>query len=1168
MLLPLVKALAEGRKRAQLYGASGSCAAFVASQVMQEMARPFLLVTPGAKEAEELYTDLKFFLGFLGYDHCREGIALFPSQESPGFSLSLSDRDQQSRKVSILARLLRGEITTLVTSVIALSRYLIPRYVLAEHCDEITVGQEIEREQLIERLIERGYQRVALVEGNGEFSVRGGIVDVFSPALAQPIRLEFFGDSIDSMREFDPNSQRSRKLIDKFLLIPASQGIFKPEFMKQALSNLRQLEISYDLPRRLVAPLSERFKQGGPFPGQGYFLPLIYSDRHTLLDYFPPNGVMVFLYPSSARKVQEAFWKEQQGAFQRAGETANLILPPEVTQLESDVFWQKTDSFSSLSFELLDAGEEGAEGVLLGSKSNDDLRATLLSQGNSGIIARLARLLSDWLERGRRVVLVTATRHSGERLRALLADHGLLAHLVDAGQAQAQGMSLQICLGELSRGFRLERAGLAFITEEEIFGQKHRFKKEYIPKPRQAFSGLRELGIDDYVVHTDHGVGIYRGLTKLTFQEVANDFLALEYYGGDKLYLPVERINLLSRYLGPDNSPPSLDRLGNRSWLKTKQKVRASLRKVAEELVKIYAQRRVLSGYAFSGRDHYLDEFEASFPYEETPDQLKAIEDVLNDMQIERPMDRLVCGDVGFGKTEVALRAGFKALMDGKQVVVVVPTTVLAEQHFQNFNRRLSPYPVRTEVLSRFRSRAEQKKIIAGLKDGSVDIVIGTHRLLQDDVGFKDLGLLIIDEEHRFGVRDKERLKRLRALVDVITLSATPIPRTLQLSLVGIRDLSIIETPPEGRLAIETLIIRLDDIIIAQAIRREMARAGQVFFVHNRVQSIDRVAHHLKKLVPEARVAVAHGQMEARQLEKVMVEFLNRGYDVLVCTTIIESGLDYPQANTIFINRADKFGLAQLYQLRGRVGRSPVQAYAYLIVPAQSLLTRDAEKRLHALLQLTELGSGFQLAAQDLEIRGAGNIMGTAQSGHVRALGYDLYMELLTKAVAKLKGEEIVEEVEPDISLGISAYIPEEYVPDVNTRLVLYKRMAASCQPAELEELQREMADRFGPLPNLVLTLVKVMALRQRLKVLRASAAKRQAGKVRVEFSDDAPVSLEDILTLKQSLADRITLCPDRAFMICVAGLKEEELLARLDTVLASLAQICQGVPSSDIGNS
>lgn len=1159
LTLSLVKALSAGPGKALVQGAAGSCPAFVLSQIMRELDRPLLLVTPTAKQAEELYTDLLFFNGFLGYEGIRDSLALLPGRESSGFSLSLSDRDRENRRISLLARLVKGEITNLVTSVIPLSRYLIPRYVLSEYCQEIRVGQEIERDQLIDRLLERGYERVALVEGSGEFSVRGSIVDIFSPASAQPIRLEFFGDTVDSIREFDPNSQRSRKLINEFMVTPAGQGIFKPEFMDQALASLRQLEISYDLPKRLVAPLAERFKQGTPFPGQDYFLPLIYSDRHTLLDYFPPKGVLATLNPSFARKVQETFWREQQDAFKRARDAANLIMPPEVTQQETDLLWQKADLFPNLSFELLDAGEQAGERALVDAKSNDDLRAMLISKGrDSGIMARVQQLLTDWLAKGWRLVMVSATRHSGERLRGLLAEHGLLAHLVDKGQAQAERLSLQICVGDLSRGFRLEQAGLAFITEEEIFGQKHKFKKDTLPKARQAFSGLRELSIDDCVVHAEHGVGVYRGLIKLTFQEVANDFLALEYYGGDKLYLPVDRINLLSRYHGPDDSPPSLDRLGTRSWLKTKRRVSASLRKVAEELVKIYAQRRVLSGHIFSGRDQYLDEFEATFPYEETTDQLKAIEDVLNDMQLERPMDRLVCGDVGFGKTEVALRAGFKAVMDGKQVGVIVPTTVLAEQHSQNFSQRLSAYPIRVEVLSRFKRWAKQKETIAGLRDGSVDIVIGTHRLLQDDVRFKDLGLLVIDEEHRFGVRHKEKLKKLRALVDVITLTATPIPRTLQLSLVRIRDLSIIETPPEGRQAIETFIIRFDDIAIAQAIRRELARGGQVFFVHNRVQSIDRMAEHLKKLVPEAKVTVAHGQMEEQQLEKVMVEFLNRAYDILVCTTIIESGLDYPQANTIFINRADKFGLAQLYQLRGRVGRSAAQAYAYLIIPAQSLLTQDAQKRLHALMQLTELGSGFQLAAQDLEIRGAGNILGTAQSGHIRALGYDLYMDLLAKAVAELKGEEIVEEVEPVISLGISAYVPEEYVPDVNTRLVLYKRLAASGRQDELEDLKQEMTDRFGPLPELVITLAKVMGLRQRLKLLSANAAKRQGEKVRVEFSDDASVSLDDILTLQKRWSDIISLCPDRSFMVSVAGVKEEELLARLDAVLASLAKICQ----------
>jgi transcription-repair coupling factor (superfamily II helicase) len=610
-----------------------------------------------------------------------------------------------------------------------------------------------------------------------------------------------------------------------------------------------------------------------------------------------------------------------------------------------------------------------------------------------------------------------------------------------------------------------------------------------------ALAAFSDLRVDDYVVHSEHGIGIYRGLWKLQLGNEEHDFLLLEYQDGDKLYLPVYRLNLLQKYVGGGDGGPRIDKLGGISWEKAKKRVKKSLRELAEELIQLYATRSVVKGHGFPPPDQFLKEFEASFEYEETPDQMQAIEDVQKDLTEEKPMDRLVCGDVGFGKTEVALRGAFRAMMEGKQVAVLVPTTVLAQQHFQTFSRRFAPYPFRVEMLSRFRSRPEQKQVLADLTGGKIDLVVGTHRLLQKDVAFKDLGLLVVDEEHRFGVGHKEKIKRLRTNVDVLTLTATPIPRTLQMSLGGIRDLSVIETPPAERQAIRTYVTEFDEEVIRDAIRRELRRGGQVFFVHNRVQSIGAMEMFLRRLVPEVRLAVAHGQMVERDLERVMMAFVKKEVDLLLTTTIIESGLDFPSANTILINRADKLGLAQMYQLRGRVGRSKEKAYAYILVPALSQMGTDARKRLEALQEVSELGSGLKLAMHDLEIRGAGTLLGDAQSGHIAAVGFDMYLQILEQAVRELKGEEVKEEIDPEIDLPVPAFFPQDYIEDINQRLVFYRRIASARSEIEVHEIGEELRDRFGSIPPAAENLFQVMNLKlllQQAGVRRISAEKEK----------------------------------------------------------------------------
>ncbi|MBI5345334.1 MAG: transcription-repair coupling factor, partial [Deltaproteobacteria bacterium] len=650
-------------------------------------------------------------------------------------------------------------------------------------------------------------------------------------------------------------------------------------------------------------------------------------------------------------------------------------------------------------------------------------------------------------------------------------------------------------------GFRLPGASLVIISEEEVFGTDRVRRRAPPLKRLDAFSlQLQDLDAGDRVVHSKHGIGLYRGLKRLSVDNVESEFLILEYRDHDKLYLPVLRTDLINTYHGFEGKEPNLDKLGGTGWVRTKRRVKKAVERLAGELLKLYAERQAAGGFAFSPPDALFREFEASFEYDETPDQAQAIEDCLMDMQDSKAMDRLICGDVGYGKTEVAIRAAFKAVQDGKQAAVLVPTTVLAQQHYLTFSKRLAPYPAAVEVLSRFRSKKEQAATIERCAGGKTDIIIGTHRLLQNDIAFKDLGLIIIDEEHRFGVRQKERLKHIKKSVDCLTLTATPIPRTLHMSLASVRDLSIISTPPADRLAIKTSVIGFDEGLIAEAIEREMKRGGQVFFVHNRIESIGGVAEFLGRAVPEARVAVAHGRMNEAALEKRMLGFVNKEYDILLSTAIIESGLDIPSANTIIINRADRFGLAELYQLRGRVGRSAHRAYAYFVCPETSRLTDDARKRIEVIQELCEPGSGFKVAAYDLEIRGAGELFGTSQSGHIAEVGFDMYTELLEEAVAELKGEPAVEEMEPEISLKVSQYIPEEYMPDARQRLNFYKRLASAASGEETVSIREELEDRFGTVPDVVENLLCLTGLKLMLKGIRAKELVQKANRLYISF--------------------------------------------------------------------
>jgi transcription-repair coupling factor (superfamily II helicase) len=738
-----------------------------------------------------------------------------------------------------------------------------------------------------------------------------------------------------------------------------------------------------------------------------------------------------------------------------------------------------------------------------------------------GQFRQLGAEVTRWIAEGTRVRLVGSDPVEAERLREILREHLLEAAAVEALWGAER---LGVLAGECASGFAIPALGMVVLTDEQVFGARRRTLRRPRYERGAALTAFTDLQIGDRVVHEDHGIGRYLGLRTMPVGDREADFLLLEYAEGGRLYVPVERLHLISKYLGADAGAAKLDRLGGASWQRVKESVRASLREMAEDLLKLYAQRSVTRGRPVGPDSAWQREFETAFRFEETPDQLRAIQEVKADLESERPMDRLVAGDVGYGKTEVALRVAFKAVADGAQVAILVPTTVLAQQHWATFSDRFAPFPARVELLSRFRSPKEQKAIVEGLKQGTVDVVIGTHRLLSKDVAFKNLGLLIVDEEHRFGVAHKERIKQLRASVDVLALTATPIPRTLYMSLSGVRDLSVIETAPLERLPVETHICRFSRAVIAEALEHELGRGGQVFFVHNRIQSLPSMAAFIQRLAPEARVVMAHGQMPERELEAVMVKFMTGQADVLVSTAIVESGLDIPASNTIIINRADRFGLAQLYQLRGRVGRERQQAYAYLLIPADGRVDEQAQRRLRALQELTELGSGFKLALRDLEIRGAGNLLGADQHGHMAAVGYDLYTKLLAEAVRELKGEAPDVTVDPVVTVDVEAYLPDAYVAEVNQRLALYRRLAGASDAAELADVRAELADRFGPLPPAARQLLEVVEVRVAARALGVEKLEAGGGKVVLKFSPATPVSPERLVRLLQTSRGRLRM--------------------------------------------
>ena len=1075
-----------------LTGLKGSSKAYLLSLWRERIRKPLLIIVPLPRDAEILLEDLRFF-----QNETDDSLYLFPPWETLPYDDIPPHPEIIRERVKALFSLLRDEAGMIIAPIRALMQKVLPPQDLSESTLSLAVGEEVERDQWVQFLQKGGYTSVRIVEEPGDFSLRGAIVDVYSPLYEDPLRFEFDGDRLESIRRFEPESQRSlsQGSMEKVVLLPAK-------------------DLSKDSDRPLV----------------------------TLFEYLRDKGKVFIAEGEAVEKEANSFTQFIEEHHQKALMKKRSVPPPESAYLRMDHLTSSLNRFQTVFLQDGPVAPPQCQHLFPFEMETNEALQMEMKAGLSGgaehhertPFSLLLNHLREWQRKRMKVFIVSHTQAQAERLRELFLHYEVESHLEKTRRfrevVDQPERDLTLLIGPLSSGFRNPQEGWGLLTEEEIFGERRRVGERKARKgpPLLSFSELKE---DAPIVHVDFGIALYRGLRHLKIGGVSNDYLLLEYQDGDKLYVPVDRLNLIQRYIGGDGRP-RLDRLGGSSWQRAMKRVKAAIAEMVKEILDLYAARQVFQGHRFSSLDQFYREFEAAFEYEETPDQAKAIEEVMGDMGNPKPMDRLVCGDVGYGKTEVAVRAAYRAVMDGKQVALLVPTTVLAQQHYQTFKDRFKAYPVMIDVLSRFKSPREQKAIVQRLEEGKVDIVIGTHRLLQKDVVFRDLGLVVIDEEHRFGVNHKERLKQLRRLVDVITLTATPIPRTLQMATSGIRDLSLIQTPPENRLAIRTLVVRYDDDVIREAIRREFNRGGQVFFVHHRVQNIHSIAHHLKRLIPEASLAIAHGQMKEKELERVMLQFVRREYNLLVCTSIIESGLDIPAANTILINHAEQFGLADLYQLRGRVGRGSHQAYAYLLIPGELTLSRDAMRRLRAIQELSELGSGFKLALQDLEIRGAGNLLGPTQSGHISAVGFELYTQFMEKAVRELKGETVVEEITPEIHFHLPAFIPEFYVEDPGERLRLYRRLSLSRSDEEVEGLGEELVDRFGKAPeevNHLLEVIKVKILLTKLAIKKFEETRTQ---IVLTFDETTRVSPQKVIELIRHGAGRYRLTPDSKLVV------------------------------------
>ncbi|MGA3091847.1 MAG: transcription-repair coupling factor [Terriglobales bacterium] len=1095
--------LRECAGRIRVTGLSPAAKALVVVLLRRTVQRPFVLVVSDNRAAEELLPVLRTFCELTGAAD-PDSVVSLPARDVLPFQNLSPHPEIQEERATALWKIATGRAAIVVSPVTATTILLRSPEYYADLARVLRRGETFDLEKLLEHLNTVGYSAADVVEMPGQYAARGGILDVYSPEADRPVRIEFFGDEIESMRKFDPASQRSSNPVDEALLLPLTETPLTEELLGSINARLSGKRIAGS-PE--IVEQAMRDSGAGVFPGWEFYAPVAGADR-SIFGLLPEANVILD-EPEALGLELDKMWARIAEAHERS-EIGNLVRPADL-YLTPESWREKTAALAGADLEYLALVREGAT------------EAAFLSQPAPrfhGAVPAMIEEVQKMLGGGTQVILAVPNTGEVERLADLFTEYNAsyrLGSRTRSGESYADEtayfagdvFTTTLLKAYLPDGFLLPEAHLAILGARDLFDESDLVaaRPQRSKSKVSAFlSDFRDLQVGDYVVHVEHGIGQYQGLKEINQGDGAAEFMVLEYAEAARLYVPLTRLDLVQKYRSAEGAKPVLNHLGTQAWGKTKARVRKAMKDMTDELVKLYAQRQAARGHTFPPDTEWMKEFEDSFEYNETGDQAQAIADVKRDMESQLPMDRLLCGDVGYGKTEVAMRAAFKALSDNKQVAVLAPTTVLAFQHYETFKQRFAPFPLTVEMISRFRTAKQIKEILQRVAVGKVDILIGTHRLLSKDVKFSDLGLLVVDEEQRFGVRHKERIKQMRTSVDVLTMSATPIPRTLHMSLVGLRDMSVIETPPKDRMAIQTVVANWDEKLIQSAIEQELERGGQVYFVHNRIETIWEIAAKIQSMAPKARVAVGHGQMGEGELEKVMLKFMHHEADILVSTTIIENGLDIPLCNTILINRADRLGLSELYQLRGRVGRSNRRAYAYLLLPAEIELTPIARRRLAALKEFSDLGAGFKIAALDLELRGAGNLLGGEQSGHIEAVGFELYTQMLERAVREMKGEAGAEVTEIQLNLGLNIRIPSEYIKEENQRLRMYKRVAGVETESQLHDVRSELIDRYGEIPGAVRNLLEYAALKLQAMRVGATAIERKREFVNIKFSANAAI--------------------------------------------------------------
>jgi transcription-repair coupling factor (superfamily II helicase) len=1125
-----------------------------------------VVIAPNLDEAYRQESNLRFFLGDPGGD-----VLLYAASDTSPLLDVVPDRRAEMQRMATLARLADdADWRVLIVPASGLLRRIPPRDYVRENLVTLSRDTRVERDELVQRLASLGYLRVPLVEDHGTFSARGAIVDVYAPGLRLPFRIELDDDEVSRIRWFDPDDQKTSGEVHSVQLGPAREVPDAPSAIRLAKTRVRELCDEMNMPTLEAREIGAELERGSGALISNALLPAYFNALDSLMDYVPNDARIVLMDPTV---VAEAIRTEERQArdehLARRGKPTFTF--EEYYASEESLVERLRRHPALVAHRLAVRGEVGEdegpiaehyrppdEPLRVRASDQQELIASLRAQKGHGDrgLQPLADRIREWTDAGVQTCLVCRTQHQADRLTDLLRSYDVPGDVLES-----------VSLGELQDGFVLWTEGTAYVTEEEIFGTRVRQRRTKRASKRQQqrfLEDLRELNPDDYVVHVDHGVGRYLGLQHKSLSLTALDRLhgrsaqtvevmVVEYAGNDRLFVPVTRLGVIQKFKGSEGQQPKLDRLGGTTFATKKKKVQKAVQQMAEELLKLYAERSASERDPVESAGSAYAEFEATFPFEETRDQARAIEDVMTDLDETQPMDRLVCGDVGFGKTEVALRAAFRVAMSGRQVAILCPTTVLAQQHYRTFSARLDGYPLRVEVLSRFVPKAKQTETLAALKAGKVDVLIGTHRLLSKDVHFADLGLLVVDEEQRFGVTHKERIKKLRTNVDVLTLSATPIPRTLQLAVGGMRNLSLITTAPHDRRAVRTFVCRWDDHLIKEAIERELSRGGQVFFVYNRIEGLYEQAQRIQDLVPNARIAVAHGQMKPALLDQTMTDFVEGAYDVLCSTAIVESGLDIPRANTILVDRADAMGLAQLYQLRGRVGRSDQRAYCYLITPPPNQMSDESRIRMEALERFSGLGAGFRVATLDMELRGAGNLLGSEQSGTASLVGFDMFVQMLSEAVAELRGEQVQHEVDTELSVELEHYLPEDYIDDIGLRLSLYRRFATASDAQAIDDLASEMEERFGQPPPPARAFVRVMSVKPALRELRVLGCEADSKRVTLHLREDTPLDPNKLMPLVSTAGGGWSLSPD---MKLTRRYREDESGDAVDRIRSLLREL------------